>query len=74
MIIAIDGDFVGIRVDQKPGGGGTLSVDADRAGSDQLVRCAPAGHAGSREEPIQAFLVRTLSLDGVLASSRGVGR
>jgi len=71
---AVHGDLVDLRVDENAGRRRSLTVHAHRAGRDQLIGGATAGHAGSREEAVQAFLVRTLSVDGVLASSRGVGR
>ena len=71
---AVDGDVVDLRVDEKAGRRRSLPVDAHSAGSDQVIGGATAPHTGSREEAIQAFLVRALSLDGVLSSSRGVGR
>jgi hypothetical protein len=61
--LAVNGDAVVFRVDQKPSRRRGLAVDADRSRRDELVGGTAAGHAGSCQEAIQTFLVSGRALD-----------
>ena len=55
--LAMDGDPIVIGVDESSLRGRRLAVDSDSSRSDQLIGCAAARDARSRQEAIQPFFV-----------------
>lgn len=55
--LAVDGDPIVVGVDENSLRGRRLAVDTDSSRGDQLIGCAAARDAGSRQEAIQPFFV-----------------